>query len=144
ADMERDGDAVADDGDVADDLLDLADRVGRRGRLRLRILPRRGRPGEEIDDVGGKTGAVRRYQSGMLLVGKIVRDEVMAAVGAGDDEIGTRAFVVAAKQQFRVGHHDRVGVIRVGVYYRRSAVSARCGRVSHSTLATPLIERERP
>jgi hypothetical protein len=69
----------------------------------------------------------------------------MAAVGAGDDEVGTRAFVVAAKQQFRVGHHDRVGVIRVGVYYRRSAVSARCGRVSHSTLpATPLIERERP
>ena len=48
----------------------------------------------------------------------------MAAVGAGDDEVGTRAFVVAAKQQFRVGHHDRVGVIRVGVYYRRSAVSS--------------------
>jgi hypothetical protein len=68
--MERDGDAVADDGDVADDLLDLADRVGRRGRLRLRILPGRMRPGEEIDDVGGKTGAVRRYQSGVLLTGK--------------------------------------------------------------------------
>ena len=40
ADMERDGDAVADGGDVADDLLDLADGVGRRGRLRLRVLRR--------------------------------------------------------------------------------------------------------
>ena len=62
ADVERDGNAVADDGDAADDLFDLADGVGRCGRLRLRVLPGRRRSGEEIDDVGSKTGAVRRYQ----------------------------------------------------------------------------------
>jgi hypothetical protein len=98
ADVKRDGDGVADDGDVADDLLDLADGVGWCGRLCLRVLPRRGRPGEEIDDVGRKTGAVRRYQSRVFLAGKVARDEVMAAVGVGDDEVGTRALVVPAKQ----------------------------------------------
>jgi hypothetical protein len=52
--VKRDRNAVADDRNAADDLLDLADSVGRRGRLRLRILSGRRRSGQEIDDVGGK------------------------------------------------------------------------------------------
>ena len=52
ADMKRDRDAVAHHGDIADDFFDFADRVGRRGRLRLRIMSRRRRSGEQIDRVG--------------------------------------------------------------------------------------------
>ena len=87
ADVKRDGNAVADDGDAADDLFDLADGVGGCGRLRLRVLPGRRRSGEEIDDVGSKTGAVRRYQRRVFFARKISRDDVMAAVGPGYDEI---------------------------------------------------------
>ena len=52
ADMERDAYAVAHHGDVADDFFDFADRVGRRGGLRLRIVSRHRRSGEQIDRVG--------------------------------------------------------------------------------------------
>ena len=72
----------------------------------------------------------------------------MAAVGPGYDEIGALTLVLTAKQQFRVGHLDVIGVSRIEVDYRRIdavAAAAFCGRVSHCTLpATPLIERERP
>lgn len=71
----------------------------------------------------------------------------MAAVGPGYDEIGAQTLVLTAKQQFRVGHPDVIGVSRIEVDYRRIdavAAAAFCGRVSHCTLpATPLIERER-
>ena len=71
----------------------------------------------------------------------------MAAVGPGYDEIGAQTLVLTAKQQFRVGHLDVIGVSRIEVDYRRTdaVAAAFCGRVSHRTLpATPLIERERP
>jgi hypothetical protein len=145
--VKRDGNAVANDGDAADDLFDLADGVGRCGRLRLRVLSRRRRSGEEIDDVGSKTGAVRRYQRRVFFARKISRDDVMTAVGPGYDEIGALTLVLTAKQQFRVGHLDVIGVSRIEVDYRRidAVAAAFCGRVSHCTLpATPLIERERP
>src|SRR4029077_2813634 len=132
ADVKRDGNAVADDGDTADDLFDLADGVGGCGRLRLCVLPGRRRSGEEIDDVGSKTGAVRRYQRRVFFARKISRDDVMAAVGPGYDEIGAQTLVLTAKQQFRVGHPDVIGVARIEVDYRRTLP------------ATPLIERERP
>ena len=106
ADMERDGNAVAHHGNVADDLLDLADRIGRSGRLRLRILARRGRAREQIDDVGRKAGAVRRYQRGMLLARKISGNDVMAAVMAGEHEVGPGAMIIAAKQQVGVRDAD--------------------------------------
>ena len=67
ADMERDGDAIAHHGDVADDFFDFADRVGRRGGLRLRIMSRRRRSGEQIDRVGRKMRAVWRHQCRVML-----------------------------------------------------------------------------
>ena len=51
ADMERDRNAVAHHGDVADNLFDFADGVGRRCRLRLCILSRRRRSGEQVDQI---------------------------------------------------------------------------------------------
>ncbi len=104
--MERDGNAVAHHGNVADDLLNLADRIGRSGRLRLRVLAGRGRACEQIDDVGGKAGAVRRYQRGVLLARKISGNDVMVAVMAGEHEVGPGAMIIAAKQQLGVGDAD--------------------------------------
>ena len=52
ADVERDGNAVTDDGDFADDLLDAADRLGRRDLAGLRVLVRRRRSGQEPDEIG--------------------------------------------------------------------------------------------
>ena len=71
ADMKRDRDAVAHHGDVANDFFDFADGVGRRSRLRLRIMSRRRRSGEQIDRVGRKMRAVRRHQCRVLLAGEI-------------------------------------------------------------------------
>jgi hypothetical protein len=74
---------------------------------------RRRRSGEEIDDVGSKTGAVRRYQRRVFFARKISRDDVMTAVGPGYDEIGAQTLLLTAKQQFRVGHLDVIGVSRI-------------------------------
>jgi hypothetical protein len=72
----------------------------------------------------------------------------MPAVRPGYDEIGAQTLVLTAKQQFRVGHREVIGVSRIEVDYRRIdavATAAFCGRVSHCTLpATPLIERGLP
>ncbi len=71
----------------------------------------------------------------------------MAAVRPGQDQIGAQALVLAAKQQFRVGHLDVIGMSRIEVDYRRvgAVAAAFRGRVSHCTLpATPAHERERP
>ena len=65
--MERDGYAVAHHADIADDFFDLADGVGRRRRLRLRIMSRRRRSGEQIDRIGRKMRAVRRHQCRVML-----------------------------------------------------------------------------
>ena len=78
--------------------------------MRLRILARRGRAREQIDDVGRKAGAVRRYQRGMLLARKISGNDVMAAVMAGEHEVGPGAMIVAAKQQIGVRNADIFGV----------------------------------
>ena len=49
----------------------------------------------------------------------------MTAVGPGYDEIGALTLVLTAKQQFRVGHLDVIGVSRIEVDYRRiDAVAA--------------------
>ena len=44
----------------------------------------------------------------------------MPAVAPGYDEIGAQTLVLTAKQQFRVGHPDVIGVSRIEVDYRRS------------------------
>src|SRR5208282_6393459 len=110
ADVERDRDAVAHDGDVADDLLHLADGVGRSGRLRLRVFAGRRRAGQEIDQIGRQTGAVRRDQGRVLFARKIAGNDVVAAVMAGEDEVGTRSLEIPGKQQLQIGNADRVEV----------------------------------
>ena len=90
ADMQRSGHAVMDEGDVADDLFDLADglRRQRRVRLRLRVLARRRRAGQQADDFAGKMRAVRRDQVRMLLGGEIAGNDVPVTVLTGQDKIG--------------------------------------------------------
>ena len=131
--MQRDGDAVAHDRDIADDFFDPADGVGRRCRLRLRVLSGSRRTGEQIDQVAGDSCTVRRHQVRVVLGGKIAGDDVMVAVVAGQDEVRTLAFEMAGKQQFRIGNADSVRMRCVGVNYGRTgAVTAlRRRRVSH-------------
>ena len=113
ADMKRDGCAVAHHGDVADDLLDPADGVGRCGRLGLRILSGRNRTGEQFDEFGGQARPVGRDQRGPLLVGEIAGDDVTVVVRSGDDEVGTGMMVLTGKQQRRVRDVDMVCVSRI-------------------------------
>ena len=108
--MQRAGDAVMDQRDLADDLFHLADGVRRQGRLRLRVLSGRRRAGQEVDQVAGKMRAVRRHQVGMLFGGEIAGDDETVTVLPGQDQIGTRACKVSAEQKLRVGNIDSVGV----------------------------------
>ena len=71
ADMERDGYAVAHHGDIADDFFDFADGVGRRSGLRLCIMSRRRRTGEQIDRVGRQVRTVRRHQCRVMLAREV-------------------------------------------------------------------------
>src|SRR6202020_2964128 len=79
ADIERDGDAVALHGDLAADLLNLSDRIRRWGSLTLglRVFMRRRGTGEQFDYICRKMRAVRRRQSGRMLVGEIFCNNVM-------------------------------------------------------------------
>ena len=98
ADMQRTGDAVMDQRDVADDLFHLADGFRRQCRLRLRVLSGRRRAGQEVDQVARKMRAVRRDQVGMLFGGEIAGDDETVAVLSGQDQIGTRADKVPPEQ----------------------------------------------
>ena len=98
ADIERHGDPVAHDMHIADDFFHFADRIGGSRRVRLCVLAGSRRTGEEIDDIGSEAGAVRCDQNRVLLAGKISRNDVVAAILAGEHEIGTGALIVAAKQ----------------------------------------------
>ena len=108
--MQRAGDAVMDQRDVADDLFHLADGFRRQCRLRLRVLSGRRRAGQEVDQVAGKMRAVRRDQVGMLFGGEIAGDDEAVAVLPGQDQIGTRACKVSPEQKLRVGNIDSVGM----------------------------------
>ncbi|MBV1698203.1 MAG: hypothetical protein KGQ47_07600 [Hyphomicrobiales bacterium] len=138
ADIQRDRDAIANDDDVADDFLDLADRIGWR-RRRLRELARRRRAGEKIDEGGRKAGAVGSDQRRMFFAGEIIGDNVAAAVVAGEDEVGPVPLEVAGKQQRGIGNDDGVGVRGAKMKDGTTCpVAAFGGRVGHSTLpATP-------
>ncbi len=108
--MQRAGDAVMDERDLADDFFHLADRVWRQGRFRLRVLGRRGRAGQQIDQVAVQMRAVRRDQVGVLFSGEIADDDEAVTVLPGQDQIGTRARKVSPEQKLRVGNIDAVGM----------------------------------
>jgi hypothetical protein len=69
-----------DEHDLPDDLFHLADGVRWQRRLRLRVLARRRRAGQEVDQVPGKMRTVRRDQVGMLFGGEIAGDDKAVAV----------------------------------------------------------------
>jgi len=101
----------------------------------------RGRAGEQIDDIAGKIGAVRRHQRRMFFAGEISRNDVVAAVLAGEHQIGAGAVIVAANHQFGVGNADIIRVRRISGDDGRTAPIAAAGRrdTSHSNApATPL------
>ena len=132
--MQRDGDAVAHHGDIANHFFNSANCIGGcSGRLRLRILSGRRRAGEKLDKVAGDSCAIRRYEVGTMLGGKIVGDNVMVAVMAGQDEIRTLAFKMPREQQFGIGNTDNIWMRSVGVNYGRTGTvtTLRRRRVSH-------------
>src|SRR5271155_4776418 len=106
ADVERNGDAVADDSDSADDLLHTPDRLGRRGRAGLRIFVRCRRTGEQIDKVGRQRSAVWRNQRRLVLACEISGNNELVAVAADQNEIGTGAVKMRGKQKLRVRNDD--------------------------------------
>jgi len=109
ADMKRDRGAVAEHGDIADDLLHFADGVGRQRRpVCLGIMSRRRRTSQQIDQVAGKMRAIRRVQRRMLFAGEVIWDDVMMTVLAGQDEIGARSSEMPAEQKFRIENVDAV------------------------------------
>ena len=68
----------------------------------------------------------------------------MAAVGPGYDEIGAQTLVLTAKQQFRVGHPDVIGVSRIEVDYRRiDAVAAAAFSRRHLVCSPPVAGEPR-
>ena len=108
-DMKRDRGAVAEHGNVADDLLHFADGVGRqRQPVCLCIMSRRRRTSQQIDQVAGKMRAVGRVQRRMLFAGEVIWDDVMMTVLAGQDEIGPDRPKCPRKQKFRIGNVDTV------------------------------------
>jgi hypothetical protein len=108
--MQRAGDAVMDERDVADDLFDLADGFRRQSRFGLRVMSGRRRAGQEVDQVAGQMGAVRRNEVGMLFGGKIAGDDKSVAVLPGQNQIGTRPCKVPAEQKLGVGNINSVGM----------------------------------
>ena len=136
ADMQRAGDAVMDERDLADDLLDLADRFRRQGRLRLRVLPGRRRAGQQVDQVAGQMRAVRRHQVGVLFGGEVAGDDETVTVLPGQDQIGTRARKVPAEQKLRIGNIDSVGMrcIHMISGHTNAVASLRRGPVNHFAL----------
>jgi hypothetical protein len=78
-------------GDVADDLVDMADRIRSGvmrgvvhgiGRLHFRMLVR-----EQRDGIGGQPFAVRRHQRGRMSAREIAGDDEMLAVVAMEMQV---------------------------------------------------------
>ena len=99
-----------DERDVADDLFHPADGFRRQNRFRLRVLSRRRRASQKVDQVPGKMGAVRRDQVGMLFGGEIAGDDETVAVLPGQSQIGTGTCKVPPEQKLRVGNINSVGM----------------------------------
>jgi len=69
-------------------------------------LSRRGRAGQKLDDIGGKNRPLRRNEIRLLLLPEIIRNEDLAAVLAGQNEIGSFALEIGGAEEVRVrdGH----------------------------------------
>ena len=137
--MQRDGDAVADDGGVgAADLDDAADRGGRRG-LRRAGLGVVAVAGERLHHVSGDASAVRPQQRRPVVAAKVIMDGDVA-VAVRQNQIGAGALEVAGEQQMGVGHGDGMGRT-VGRDLQSPMRSVRLGRrFKHSRLQ--LVNRE--
>jgi hypothetical protein len=110
ADMLWAGDAVVYERDLADNLFHFADGVRRQGRFRLRVLPGRGRAGQQVDQVAVQVRTVRRDQVGMLFGGEITGDDEAMTVLPDQDQIGTPSVrsapgTKAPRRQYRFGRH---------------------------------------
>jgi len=72
-------------------------------------LARRGRAGKQLDQARGKQSAFRRNEVRLLLVTKIIGDENLVPVVAGENEVGSFALEVGREEEVRVRNRDRRG-----------------------------------
>jgi hypothetical protein len=109
------------------------------GRFRLRVLPGRGRAGQQVDQVAVQVRTVRRNQIGMFFSGEITGDDEAMIVLPGQDQIGTRACKVPPEQKLRVGNIDSVGMrcIHMVSGHTNPVASFRRGPVTHLALPHP-------
>jgi hypothetical protein len=103
ADVELDGDAVAYHRRRAGRRFHPPDRLRRRRRPRLRILSGRSRAGQQLDQIGRKNRPFRRNEIGLLLLPEIIRNEDLAAVLAGQNQVGSFALESAVKRKCASG-----------------------------------------
>ena len=115
ADIERDGVAVANDRDFADDFLDAADRLGRRDRPGLRIFVGRAEPASRSTRSGDSIAPFGATSAGRMLAREIAGNDVVVAVVAGQNEIGTGAMKMRGEQQLRVGNDNIFGWAESGL-----------------------------
>jgi hypothetical protein len=103
ADVELDGDAVAHHRRRAGRRFHPPDRLRRSRRSRLRILSGRGRAGQQLDEIGGKNRPFRRNEIGLLLLPEIIRNEDLAAVLPGQNQVGSFALEIGGAEEMGVG-----------------------------------------